>query len=62
MGDATALLVCDVWEHAYYLDHQNDRKGFLTAWFKSLANWNFAAGQWAAANGKGSAWTYPKPE
>jgi len=30
---ATPLIVCDLWEHAYYLDHQNDRKGFLEAWF-----------------------------
>jgi superoxide dismutase, Fe-Mn family len=23
------LLVCDLWEHAYYLDYKNDRKAFL---------------------------------
>jgi Fe-Mn family superoxide dismutase len=57
----TPLLVCDLWEHAYYLDHQNDRKGFLGAWFDKLANWSFAAEQLAAASGAGKAWTYPAP-
>jgi Fe-Mn family superoxide dismutase len=35
----TPVLTCDLWEHAYYLDHKNDRKGFLEAWFDRLANW-----------------------
>jgi Fe-Mn family superoxide dismutase len=55
----TPLMVCDVWEHAYYLDYQNDRKTFLTAWFDTLANWEFASAQFAAAKGKGQAWRYP---
>jgi Fe-Mn family superoxide dismutase len=55
----TPLLVCDVWEHAYYLDHQNNRKGFLEAWFDTLPNWSFAAAQFAAANGRGEAWRHP---
>ena len=59
---ATPLLVCDLWEHAYYLDHQNDRKGFLEAWFDALPNWAFAAQQWAAAHGEGRAWRYPAPD
>lgn len=45
----TALLTCDVWEHAYYLDQQNDRKGFLETFFDKLANWSFAAGNLAGA-------------
>ncbi len=57
----TPLLVCDVWEHAYYLDHQNDRKGFIGAWFDRLANWTFAAEQLAAAKGDGEGYRYPKP-
>ena len=36
------LLVCDLWEHAYYLDHQNKRRSFLEGFFKELANWEFA--------------------
>ena len=55
----TPLLVCDVWEHAYYLDHQNDRKAFLDAWFDKLPHWEFAAYQYAAAMGKGEAWRFP---
>lgn len=38
-----ALLTADVWEHAYYLDYQNRRKDFLTAFVDKLANWEFAA-------------------
>ncbi|MDO8298003.1 MAG: superoxide dismutase [Caulobacter sp.] len=53
------LTVCDLWEHAYYLDHQNDRKGFLEAWFDALPNWTLAADQYAAARGRGPAWRYP---
>ena len=59
---AVPLLVCDVWEHAYYLDHQNDRKGFLKAWFDALPNWAFAAKQLAAAKGDGQVWRYPRPQ
>ncbi len=57
-SDLTPLLVCDLWEHAYYLDHQNDRKGFLEAWFDGLANWEFAGFQYSAAKGSGQAWRY----
>ena len=36
------LLVCDVWEHAYYIDHRNQRPKFLESFFK-LINWNFVS-------------------
>jgi Fe-Mn family superoxide dismutase len=38
----TALLVCDLWEHVYYLDHENRRAEFVTAFLDHLANWDFA--------------------
>ncbi len=41
----TAILACDVWEHAYYLDYQNRRKDFVEAFLEHLANWEFAASQ-----------------
>jgi Fe-Mn family superoxide dismutase len=57
----TPLLTCDLWEHAYYLDHQNDRQGFLAAWFDELANWDFAGRQFDAAQGRGTPWRHPGP-
>ena len=53
------LLVCDLWEHAYYLDHQNDRKGFLEAWFDALPNWTLAGAQLAAARAGAPGWRHP---
>ena len=42
------LLVCDLWEHAYYLDHQNKRRAFLEGFFAQLANWEFAQRRYEA--------------
>jgi Fe-Mn family superoxide dismutase len=55
----TPIMVCDLWEHAYYVDYQNDRKGFLGKWFDALADWSFAAHQLAAAKGQGQPWRFP---
>jgi superoxide dismutase, Fe-Mn family len=39
----TALLACDVWEHAYYLDFQNRRPDFVQTFLDHLVNWEFVA-------------------
>lgn len=36
------ILTMDVWEHAYYLDYQNERKKYIDSFFDHLINWEFA--------------------
>jgi len=42
-----ALLTIDVWEHAYYIDYRNARPKFVETFLASLANWDFAAKNFA---------------
>lgn len=42
------ILVIDLWEHAYYLDHKQARKAYLEAVTESHLNWDFAARAYAA--------------
>ena len=42
----TALLTCDVWEHAYYIDYRNARPKYVEA-FWNLVNWDFVSSNFA---------------
>ncbi len=42
-----ALLTIDVWEHAYYIDYRNARAKFVEVFLNNLANWDFAARNFA---------------
>lgn len=44
--DATPLMTCDVWEHAYYIDTRNARPKYLEN-FWNLVNWDFASKNFA---------------
>lgn len=44
----TPLLTIDVWEHAYYLDYQNDRAAYVDAFIERLIDWESAATRFAA--------------
>jgi Fe-Mn family superoxide dismutase len=37
------LLALDLWEHAYYLDHQNRRSAYVNAFLEELVNWETAS-------------------
>lgn len=44
--DKKALLTCDVWEHAYYIDYRNVRATYVENFWK-LVNWEFVAENFA---------------
>ena len=42
LHERVPLIGMDVWEHAYYLDYQNERDRYVEAFLTELANWRFA--------------------
>lgn len=38
--DHVPLLAIDVWEHAYYVDHENERKKYIDTFLENLVSWN----------------------
>ncbi len=47
------LLALDLWEHAYYLDFQNRRAAYVSAFLEDLVNWECANRALAAPDGTG---------
>jgi len=44
----TPIMGLDVWEHAYYLDFQNNRGAYIETFLNNLISWQFAARNFAA--------------
>ena len=57
-GETRPLLVIDLWEHAYYLDHKNVRPDYLKHVIADHLAWDFASRNFDAS----TSWTYPVQE
>jgi Fe-Mn family superoxide dismutase len=40
-----AIIACDVWEHAYYIDYRNARPDYVATYLDNLVNWDWANSQ-----------------
>jgi Fe-Mn family superoxide dismutase len=47
---ARPILTLDVWEHAYYLDYQNERARYVEGFLDQLVDWRFVARNLAATD------------
>ena len=46
--DQVAVLTCDVWEHAYYIDYRNRRPDYVDTFLDKLVNWDYANAKYKA--------------
>ncbi len=56
----TPLIVCDLWEHAYYIDYRSSRNAYVAV-FLDILNWNFANENFRAAQSSPGLTTKMRP-
>jgi Fe-Mn family superoxide dismutase len=48
----TAIITCDVWEHAYYIDYRNKRPDYVGAFLDHLINWQLVDAALSSPGGR----------
>jgi Fe-Mn family superoxide dismutase len=57
----TALITCDLWEHAHYVDYRNERAAYVSAFLDHLIDWDFADRNYEESRLEPAAAGTPKP-